>query len=811
MNRINRLFDILLLLVNSVGIIGSLLEILELAPDRVIFWGGIFVSCVVAVLLWQGEKKKRIYLRVGICVLLYALLAVFFRKALIGGLYLALEQAVENLNRLEEYHIVWVDGAQLLREAGWPEAADAVFETLSLLFVCFPLELLAGYCWKRERLFCLAVGHVLWFAAACTFYVFPGVWMLAFCVTGTAMALVQKDFENSPKAGFLATLLITVMACLVLGVSYWFLLPGLDERYEKGEREREEFYRVVNEEWIPGLRSLMSGFGSGVDVTGALSRSNLFSYTALKTYRVTVSRRPQGTLYLRGFVGGVYEGKSWEAQSDRQLENYYRKHGLELPGNYGDLVNISYEAVGARTQQESSVETICIEELGGKGSYSLYPYGALMTKEFQVHGDGTVARKGEKYEFRYRFPAGNGRSVSLTGRWRTIEQQYRQYVYDNFLEYPAQQLPRLTECLEQEKIRTDDVYVCALDIMRFLSDRAVYDLDTGKNPQGTDFVEYFLFESHQGYCVHFASAGVLAFRYFGIPARYATGYVVSPSGFSGSDGCYTAELTGKQAHAWVEIYLDEVGWVPVEMTPGAVAFPEDNRAEMLASLDSWCEENLEATWGGATLLPTEPPQQEKEESSGKSEENMGNPEPEEEQSGEEQTAEDQMETEEIQATPESEEPGQELQVTGQGSKTFWAGGILMGGLLLGGGYLCVTYLKSLRKRRWRIAMQSAGTGERIFLLYGNLRKALDLVGCSGKLAIRGEEFWQKLTEACPETDREEYETFCDIMEKSTFGRSEPSQEELGMVCVWHDRLVGSVYTGIPFYKKWLFQALVYLR
>lgn len=38
-------------------------------------------------------------------------------------------------------------------------------------------------------------------------------------------------------------------------------------------------------------------------------------------------------------------------------------------------------------------------------------------------------------------------------------------------------------------------------------------------------------------------------------------------------------ILNRQAHAWVEIYLDGIGWVPVEMTPGAAPFPHDNTGE----------------------------------------------------------------------------------------------------------------------------------------------------------------------------------------------------------------------------------------
>ena len=76
-------------------------------------------------------------------------------------------------------------------------------------------------------------------------------------------------------------------------------------------------------------------------------------------------------------------------------------------------------------------------------------------------------------------------------------------------------------------------------------------------------MDYFLNESGRGYCVHYASAGVLMMRYFGVPARYVTGYLtkVPASG--------KVEVLDSDAHAWVEIYLDGYGWYPVEMTPPA--------------------------------------------------------------------------------------------------------------------------------------------------------------------------------------------------------------------------------------------------
>ena len=99
--------------------------------------------------------------------------------------------------------------------------------------------------------------------------------------------------------------------------------------------------------------------------------------------------------------------------------------------------------------------------------------------------------------------------------------------------------------------------------------RYSWDLDVLK--EGEDPIRHFLEKENgrKGYCTHFASAGVFLLRSIGIPARFASGYVVKPSAFKEQeDGSYVAEVIDRNGHAWAEIFLDDIGWIPVEMTPG---------------------------------------------------------------------------------------------------------------------------------------------------------------------------------------------------------------------------------------------------
>lgn len=77
-----------------------------------------------------------------------------------------------------------------------------------------------------------------------------------------------------------------------------------------------------------------------------------------------------------------------------------------------------------------------------------------------------------------------------------------------------------------------------------------------------DFLDYFLLESRQGYCSHFATAFVLLARAEGIPARYVEGFCTPAK----KEALIT--VYGRNAHSWPEAYIDKVGWIPFEPTPG---------------------------------------------------------------------------------------------------------------------------------------------------------------------------------------------------------------------------------------------------
>ena len=80
--------------------------------------------------------------------------------------------------------------------------------------------------------------------------------------------------------------------------------------------------------------------------------------------------------------------------------------------------------------------------------------------------------------------------------------------------------------------------------------------------QDKDPVNEFLTERKRGFCTQFASAAVFLFREAGIPARYVEGYKIRADQWR----LGKAQVTDYEAHAWAEIYIEHIGWIPVEVT-----------------------------------------------------------------------------------------------------------------------------------------------------------------------------------------------------------------------------------------------------
>lgn len=161
--------------------------------------------------------------------------------------------------------------------------------------------------------------------------------------------------------------------------------------------------------------------------------------------------------------------------------------------------------------------------------------------------------------------------------------------------------PMLSSRLERNA--NGDELLKATAIAEYLRSHYEYTLTPPSRPADRELVDYFLFESKQGYCVHFATAMTMLLRSVGIPARYVDGFV---SEYSGADN---RVVKANKAHAWVEVYLSSLGgWYTFEPTPimSAVLPNQIVIAESTTPDNSTGEGNNDSTNNSTTGIKTNP-------------------------------------------------------------------------------------------------------------------------------------------------------------------------------------------------------------
>jgi hypothetical protein len=123
--------------------------------------------------------------------------------------------------------------------------------------------------------------------------------------------------------------------------------------------------------------------------------------------------------------------------------------------------------------------------------------------------------------------------------------------------------PRLQELAEHITHGLKTNYDKVAAIQKYIADTCKYNLQTPAAPRDQDIVEYFLFNSHQGYCDSFGAAMTMLCRYANIPARFVSGFL---PGDLESD---TYIVRQRHKHVWTEVFFPKVGWVSFDATEGA--------------------------------------------------------------------------------------------------------------------------------------------------------------------------------------------------------------------------------------------------
>jgi len=253
-----------------------------------------------------------------------------------------------------------------------------------------------------------------------------------------------------------------------------------------------------------------------------------------------------GDLYLRALSYGDYTGRGWK---------YAKAYGTS--GTYP----LSYVGDALYAKDSSDRESVLVRLVRSDCPYLLpsYPVGTGFAKynDLQVtmtnRNYSVYAITGKTYA--------DVKGLQTTAKNRYAEITYRAYVGKNYVSIPEETKSAMLEIAAQNGISANSPTVIE-DVQKYIRGAAKYNLEVGSYPAGVDTAVYFLTQAKEGYCQHFATAATMMYRALGIPARYTVGYMVE------AESNVLNDVLGKNAHAWVEVYRNGLGWVQVEVTPG---------------------------------------------------------------------------------------------------------------------------------------------------------------------------------------------------------------------------------------------------
>lgn len=271
---------------------------------------------------------------------------------------------------------------------------------------------------------------------------------------------------------------------------------------------------------------------TGFSDTVRLGKVSDIQEDATVIFRVQTERVNETALYWRGIVLDYFDGSSWgSAHTERADE--------------GKPLRIA----GKRVRQ-----TIYLEPYGNRYLFALDKPSSLLLR---------YARKGSALT--YYLPDNIFRRIRYETLSTLSDTLYEKDIdKELYLQLPERDLTKMRELVKKlSSGRTAEETIYAF--LRFLRD-GKYRYSLEKLPLSDNPVEDFLFRSGYGNCEYFASAMAVLLRIAGTPSRVVGGY---RGGDYNEVGHYYI-VTQKNAHVWVEAYLENRGWLRVDPTPAGI-------------------------------------------------------------------------------------------------------------------------------------------------------------------------------------------------------------------------------------------------
>lgn len=143
-------------------------------------------------------------------------------------------------------------------------------------------------------------------------------------------------------------------------------------------------------------------------------------------------------------------------------------------------------------------------------------------------------------------------------------------------------------------------YDQALALQSYFRDIRNFRYDTQLPPAETEDAVWDFLTQKSGYCVQFATGMTVMARTLGIPARLAVGFL---PGAPSTEVRGEFVVSGRQAHAWPELYFADAGWVRFEPTPAVQTGAPPVYADPFAGLPVTPGEQAQTQSAAPSLSP----------------------------------------------------------------------------------------------------------------------------------------------------------------------------------------------------------------
>ncbi|MBQ7346080.1 MAG: transglutaminase domain-containing protein [Oscillospiraceae bacterium] len=295
-------------------------------------------------------------------------------------------------------------------------------------------------------------------------------------------------------------------------------------------------------------------------------------------------------MYLRGYTGAGFDDDVWSPLDTQILaENEDLLYGLEL-----EAFDPSAQFSAAASVAGYQTNVVTIQDLGACSAYLYVPF-SLENGSWIPVGDLNEAVAGDgQRAYSYTTVSAGAQQIQKVQAliqaseepealgYRKAETAYRNFVYEHYMQIP--------EAVEQSLGKEWDEIAAGYGGMEVLS---------GEQAQAC--VLAFLDRRAEDNSYQAATIAVLTLRYFGIPARYAEGYVIT-SEMAAAGG--TIQVDSRHAAAWAEVYVDGIGWLPMALTPGLEQTAGGQEGSSGGAAGG--QENGAPSFNGTIQLPEQP-------------------------------------------------------------------------------------------------------------------------------------------------------------------------------------------------------------